>query len=159
MIVQQGVDHEQQGCTQCQNALSLINQSKEMRIAEISRLQCEIRVSWRVHFPRSSECNDQNNSFLAVDTTSFTIMHSSLNWNILAGHWTIRLGRQSGRLLHWPECSCVSTKTKLWKLLLRSSVCMPRLIWGIINCFFMNWLFLNCFFFVHAGLSEVVLNH
>ena len=79
MIVQQGVDHEQQGSTQCQNALSLINQSKEMRIAEISRLQCEIRVSWSIHFARSSECNDQNNSFLAVDTTSFTIMHSSLN--------------------------------------------------------------------------------
>ena len=35
------------------------------------------------------------------------------------GRWTIKPGRQNGRLLHWPKCSCVSTKTKLWKLLLR----------------------------------------
>ena len=30
-------------------------------------------------------------------------------------------------LLHWPQCSCVSTKTKLWKLLLQLAVCMPSL--------------------------------
>ena len=35
------------------------------------------------------------------------------------GHWTIKLGSQNGRLLYKPKCSCVSTKTKLWKLLLR----------------------------------------
>ena len=45
------------------------------------------------------------------------------NKKILAGHWTIKLGRQNGRLLHWPKCSCVSTKTKLWKLLLRPAIC------------------------------------
>ena len=32
------------------------------------------------------------------------------------------------RLFHWPKCSCVSTKTKLWKLLLRPVVCIPNLI-------------------------------
>ena len=26
-------------------------------------------------------------------------MHSSLKWKIIAGHWTIKLGRQNGRLL------------------------------------------------------------
>ena len=31
----------------------------------------------------------------------------------MEGHWTIELGRQNGRLLHWPKCSCVRTKTKL----------------------------------------------
>ena len=55
-------------------------------------------------------------------------MRSSYKWNIPAGHWTIKLGRQKGRLLHWPKCSCVSTKTKLWKLLLRPAVCIPSLI-------------------------------
>ena len=44
-IVQQGVDHELQTRGQCQNALSLVTQSKEMRVAEMSRVQCEIRVS------------------------------------------------------------------------------------------------------------------
>ena len=29
---------------------------------------------------------------------SFTIMRSSWKWKILAGHWTIKLGRQNGRL-------------------------------------------------------------
>ena len=48
--------------------------------------------------------------------------------NILASHWTVQLGRQDGRLLHWPQCSCVSMKTKLWKLLLWPVVCMPSLI-------------------------------
>ena len=38
------------------------------------------------------------------------------------------LDRQNGRLLHWPKCSCMSMKTKLWKLLLRPAVCMPSLI-------------------------------
>ena len=33
-----------------------------------------------------------------------------IKWKILADHWTIKLGRQNGRLLHWPKCSCVSTK-------------------------------------------------
>ena len=27
------------------------------------------------------------------------------------GHWTVTLGRQNGRLLHWLKCSCVSRKT------------------------------------------------
>ena len=44
-------------------------------------------------------------------------MRSSNKWKILAGHWTIKPGRQNGRLLHWPKRSC--TKTKLWKLLLK----------------------------------------
>ena len=38
-------------------------------------------------------------------------MRSSEKWTILAGHWTIKLGRQNGRLLHWRKSSCVSTKT------------------------------------------------
>ena len=41
---------------------------------------------------------------------------------------TIIHGRQNGRLFHWPKCSCMSTKTKLWKLLLRRAVCLPSLI-------------------------------
>ena len=41
---------------------------------------------------------------------------------------TIKLGRQHGRLLHWSKCSCVSRKTKLWKLLLWPAVCIPSLI-------------------------------
>ena len=45
-------------------------------------------------------------------------MRSSEKRTILAGHWTIKLGRQNGKLLHWPKCSSVSTKTTLWKLLL-----------------------------------------
>ena len=49
-------------------------------------------------------------------------MRSSENWTILAGLWTIKLGRQNGRLLHWRKCSCVSTKTKHWKLLLQTAV-------------------------------------
>ena len=40
----------------------------------------------------------------------------------------IKLGRQNGRLLHWPKCSRLSKKTKLWKLLLRPAVCVPSLI-------------------------------
>ena len=47
-------------------------------------------------------------------------MRSSEKWTILAGLWTIKLGRQNGRLLHWRNCSCVSTNTKHWKLLLAS---------------------------------------
>ena len=31
----------------------------------------------------------------------------------LANHWTINLCRQNGRVLHWPKCNWVSTKTKL----------------------------------------------
>ena len=30
-------------------------------------------------------------------------MRSSNKWNILAGHWTINLGKQNGRLLHWAK--------------------------------------------------------
>ena len=30
--------------------------------------------------------------------------------------------------LHWPKCSCVSTKTKLWKLLLQPAFCLSSLI-------------------------------
>ena len=37
------------------------------------------------------------------------------------GHWTIKLGIQNERLLHWPECSCASTKTKLWKSFVATS--------------------------------------
>ena len=49
--------------------------------------------------------------------------------NSVVGHWTnIKLGRQNGRPLHWPQCSCVSLKIKLWKLLLRAAVCMPSSI-------------------------------
>ena len=47
---------------------------------------------------------------------------------ILAGHWTIKVGRQNGGLFHWPKCSCVSTKTKHWKLLLLPAICMRSLI-------------------------------
>ena len=47
------------------------------------------------------------------------------------GHWTIKLGRQNGRLLHWPKCSCVRTKTKLWKLLLRPC---PRCLFAKFDC-------------------------
>ena len=39
----------------------------------------------------------------------------------LVGHWTIEHGRQNGRLLHWPQNSCVSMKTTLWKLLVSVS--------------------------------------
>ena len=48
--------------------------------------------------------------------------------SILPGYWTIRLSRQNGRQLHWPKCSCVSMKTKVWKLLLQPAVCTPSLI-------------------------------
>ena len=34
---------------QCQTSLNLINQSREMRFAEISRVQCDIKVS--LEFP------------------------------------------------------------------------------------------------------------
>ena len=37
----------------------------------------------------------------------------------LASHWTIKLGRQNGRLLHWPKCSCVSIGR-----FLRPAICM-----------------------------------
>ena len=56
-------------------------------------------------------------------------MRSSNKWKIPAGHWTIKLGRQNGRLLHWPKCSCVSTKTKLWKLLLQPTVRTSSWLW------------------------------
>ena len=39
-----------------------------------------------------------------------------------------KLGTHNGRLLHWPNYSCVSRKTKLWQLLLQPAVCMPSLI-------------------------------
>ena len=55
-------------------------------------------------------------------------MRSSEKLKILAGHWTIQLSRQNGRLFHWPKCSCMSTKTKRWKLLLQPDVCMSSLI-------------------------------
>ena len=60
--------------------------------------------------------------------TSFTIMRSRQKWQILAGHWTIKLGRQNGKLFHWPKFSCVSKEVKLWKPLLRPAVCKPSLI-------------------------------
>ena len=55
-------------------------------------------------------------------------MRSSNKWKILVGHWTLIVGRQNARLLHWPKCSCVSRKIKLWKLLLRPAVCMSSFI-------------------------------
>ena len=58
---------------------------------------------------------------------SFTIIHSIQQRKILAGHWKIKLGRQNGRLLYWPKCSCVNTETKLWKRLLQPAICMPSL--------------------------------
>ena len=62
-------------------------------------------------------------------TQVFTIMHSTSKWNTLMGHWKVKLSRQNGRLLHWPKCSCMSTETKLWKLLLQPAVCMPYIVW------------------------------
>ena len=44
------------------------------------------------------------------------------------GRWIIKLGGQNGRLLHWPKCCCVSTKTKLWKSLLRPDIYFPSLV-------------------------------
>ena len=38
-------------------------------------------------------------------------MHSRYKWNILAGHWIIKLGKQNEKLLHWTRGSCVSTQT------------------------------------------------
>ena len=35
-----------------------------------------------------------------------------LKAKILACHWTIKLGRQNGRLLHWPKCSYVKYKKR-----------------------------------------------
>ena len=67
-------------------------------------------------------------------------MNSSWKVSILAGHWTIRLSRQHGRLLHWPKCSCVSTKTGLCKAFVVGShfVSMPSLIvqWPTRICHF-----------------------
>ena len=60
---------------------------------------------------------------------SQSCMHSSEKWNILMGHWTITLGRQNGRLVHWPRCSCVGTNTKHWKLLLQQAVHIVRQVW------------------------------
>ena len=44
------------------------------------------------------------------------------------GPLDIKLGGQNGRLLHWPKCCCVSTKTKLWKSLLRPDIYFPSLV-------------------------------
>lgn len=38
------LDKERQTFVQCQSAVNLINQSREMRLAEISRVQCDIKV-------------------------------------------------------------------------------------------------------------------
>ena len=57
---------------------------------------------------------------------SCTVARSEILWR--ATYCTIKLGRQNGRLLHWPKCSCVSTKNKLWKLLLQPAVCTPSLL-------------------------------
>ncbi|XP_068698722.1 intersectin-1-like isoform X2 [Montipora foliosa] len=43
--VQETLDKERQTCVQCQTSLAHINQSKEMRYAEISRVQCDIKES------------------------------------------------------------------------------------------------------------------
>ncbi|XP_073258737.1 intersectin-1-like [Porites lutea] len=43
--VQETLDNERQTCMQCQTSLNLINQSREMRFAEISRVQCDIKES------------------------------------------------------------------------------------------------------------------
>ncbi|XP_020620179.1 intersectin-1-like isoform X2 [Orbicella faveolata] len=42
---QETLDKERQTCMQCQSSLNLINQSREMRLAEISRVQCDIKDS------------------------------------------------------------------------------------------------------------------
>ena len=42
---QETLDKERQTYMQCQSSLNLINQSREMRLAEISRVQCDIKVS------------------------------------------------------------------------------------------------------------------
>ena len=55
-------------------------------------------------------------------------MRVAISESFWRGHWAIRFSRQNGRLPHWPKCSCVSTKTKRWELLLRAAVCMPSLI-------------------------------
>ncbi|XP_067051383.1 intersectin-1-like [Acropora muricata] len=43
--VQETLDKERQTCMQCQASMTLANQSKEMRIAEISRVQCDVKES------------------------------------------------------------------------------------------------------------------
>ena len=55
---------------------------------------------------------------------------------ILAGHWTINLGRQNGRLLHWPVSqSCAVAKTgKFWQATGQSDLANRMLHWPKWNC-------------------------
>ena len=68
--------------------------------------------------------------FFSVTLSLYVIrqFHDHVQLLKAKNYCTIKLGRQNGRLLQWPKCSCVSTKTKLWKIFLRPVICIPSLI-------------------------------
>ena len=60
----------------------------------------------------------------------------------------INLGRQNGRLLHWPTFDCLSTKTKLWKRLLWPAACIPSWLPEFFTFSYCAWLW--------SGLSPII---
>ena len=78
-------------------------------------LSLTMAVKILVHKPVSQSCAAKSDKFWQA-TGQSNLPDKMEDCSI--GHWTIKLARQNGRLLHWPKSSCLSTKTKLWKLLL-----------------------------------------
>ena len=84
---------------------------------------------WRsVRYRQRIHALISNHTWFLLSISQFHNHAQQLKDKVLAGHWPLLFGRQNARLLHWPKCSCVSTKTKLWKFLLRSAVFMPSLL-------------------------------
>ena len=56
-------------------------------------------------------------------------MHSRLvQMKVLVGHWTIKLGRQNRRLLHWPNVQLSEYKKQTLEAFVAETICMPSLI-------------------------------
>ena len=92
------------------NSSLAVKRLKEYRLMVAFNLFLTMAVKILVHKPLSQSCAAKSDKFWQA-TGQSNLPDKMEDCSI--GHWTIKLARQNGRLLHWPKSSCLSTKTKL----------------------------------------------
>lgn len=75
---QENLEKERQTCMQCQSALNLINQSQEMKLAEISRVQCDIKDSQQRIVVMKKESERLSQEINSIDSNKLGDTHGNV---------------------------------------------------------------------------------
>ncbi|PFX16826.1 Intersectin-1 [Stylophora pistillata] len=75
---QETLEKERQTCMQCQSALNLINQSQEMKLAEISRVQCDIKDSQQRIVVMKKESERLSQEINSIDSNKLGDTHGNV---------------------------------------------------------------------------------